>query len=459
MQQSKKVKSRITNRKAAKNTRVSNKISKKQAKKEKVHSFFELYLHGLAGVVGLGILVLPLFIALVYGGVFSIYLVIGAGFLALLIGMLIYDISITHNHDPYNFLKNTIKKEYSFVFAFLLLISFIITITAAGIASIGELSLFFGLSPFTSIAVIDLLFVVMWIILFYNKARRTLNFAGALKIFFVVLLIALGVTAFVSNRTSPTAGVQVSYVLPVSAPIFLFGLLILLWMYGGFEGASVVYKGEKREDVAKALIAVIITAMILFSLVQTFIFTSENSASVGNLIYPILMSVPTANIFTANILSAPFSLEVQDLIVSLSIVVILLTAFALINASNRTLDDVSRDRLMPAFLQKDENLKLLITAAVPIVLITIFAPVVVNSGVFSYLSLIIISALSFAAAFAFFSFGYGYVYLKKRNYSRALFGFFVFVLLLALIVTSPIPFLIGLIIILIVALIGYSLIR
>jgi hypothetical protein len=114
---------------------------------------------------------------------------------------------------------------------------------------------------------------------------------------------------------------------------------------------------------------------------------------------------------------------------------------------------------MPSFLQRDENLKLLITAAVPIVLITIFSPVIVNSGVFSYLSLIIISALAFAAAFVFFAFGYGYVYSKKRNYSRALFGFFVFAILLALIAFSPIPFLIGLIIILIVAFIGYALIK
>ena len=439
---------------------VSKKAVKKLAvKKGKEHSFFELYLHGLAGVIGLGILVIPLFVALVYGGIFSIYLVIGAGFLALMIGMLIYDISITHNHDPYNFLKKTVKKEYSFIFAFLLLVSFIITITAAGIASIGELSLFFGLSSFTAIAVIDIVFVIMWILIFYNRIRRTLNFAGALKIFFVVLLIILGVIALFSNKVAAPDGAQISYVLPVSAPLFLFGLLILLWMYGGFEGASIVYKGEKRTDVAKALLAIIITAIILFGLIQTFVFTSENSAAVGKLIYPILLSVPTANIFTANIISAPFGIGVQDVIVALSIVVILLTAFALINTSNRTLDDMSRDGLMPSFLQRDENLKLLITAAVPIVLITIFAPIIVSSGVFSYLSLIIISALSFAAAFAFFAFGYGYVYAKKRNYARALFGFFVFALLLALILFSPMPFLIGLIIILIVAVIGYALIK
>jgi amino acid transporter len=193
--------------------------------------------------------------------------------------------------------------------------------------------------------------------------------------------------------------------------------------------------------------------------VQTFVYTAENSASVGKLIYPILSSIPTANIFTANILSAPFGLGVEYIVVGLSIIVILLTAFALINASNRTLDDVSKDGLMPAFLQRDENLKLLITAAVPIVLITIFAPAIVSSGVFSYISLIIISALAFAAAFVFFAFGYGYVYTKKKNYSRALFGFFVFAVLLALIAFSPLPFLIGLILILVVALIGYALIK
>ncbi len=434
-------------------------VTKTTKKKEKVHSFFELYLHGLAGVIGLGVLVIPLFVALVYGGAFSIYLVIGAGFLALLIAMLIYDISITHNHDPYNFLKNTVTKEYSFLFAFLLLVSFIITITAAGIASVGELSLFFGLSPFTSIAIVDIIFVVMWILMFYNKARRTLNFAGALKIFFILLLIVLGLIAFFSSKTAAPAGVQISYVLPVSAPLFLFGLLILLWMYGGFEGASIVYKGEKRTDVAKALLAIIITAIILFGLVQAFVYAAENSAAVGKLIYPILSSVPTANIFTANILSAPFGIGVEYVMVALSIVVMLLTAFALINASNRTLDNVSKDGLMPSFLQRDENLKLLITAAVPIVLITIFAPVIVDSGVFSYLSLIIISALAFAAAFVFFAFGYGYVYSKKKDYSRALFGFFVFAVLLAMIAFSPIPFLIGLIIILIVAFIGYALIK
>ena len=54
----------------------SKAITKALKKKEKVHSFFELYLHGLAGVIGLGILVIPLFVALVYGGGRSQYILL-----------------------------------------------------------------------------------------------------------------------------------------------------------------------------------------------------------------------------------------------------------------------------------------------------------------------------------------------------------------------------------------------
>ena len=80
-------------------------------KKEKEHSVAELYLHGLAGVIGLGVLVIPFFLALLYGGPFSIYLAMAAGFIALFLGILIYDISLTHNHDPYNFLKAQMQSQ------------------------------------------------------------------------------------------------------------------------------------------------------------------------------------------------------------------------------------------------------------------------------------------------------------------------------------------------------------
>ena len=139
----------------ARRTQARSRIVKKPVKKAKEHSLIELYLHGLTGVIGLGILVIPLFLALLYGGPFSIYLVIAAGFIALLIGILIYDISLTHSHDPYNFLKATSGKEYSFIFGFLLLVSFLITITIAGIAAVGELAFFFGLSVYTAIVAVD----------------------------------------------------------------------------------------------------------------------------------------------------------------------------------------------------------------------------------------------------------------------------------------------------------------
>ncbi len=425
--------------------------------KAKEHSTVDLYLHGLAGVIGLGILVIPFFVALVYGGGFSMYLVIGAGFIALLLAMLIYDISLTHSHDPYNFLKATSGKEYSFIFGFLLLVSFIITATAAGIASVGELSLFFGVGTYTSIAAIDVAFLIIWILFFYNKVRRSLNFAGALKIFFILLLIIVGAIATFRSGAIGSISMQ-SSVLPYTPPVFFFGLLLLLWMYGGFEGASIVYKGEDRTKVAKAIIYIIITSIILFSVIQVFTYTSVNT-SITSIYSALAANLPTASIFTTNIISSSMGAITEDILVALSIVVILSAAFAVVNASNRTLDDMSNDGLMPKFLAKDENLKLLVTAAVPMVLITIFSSAVISTSVFDYIAIIIISALAFAAAFAFFAAGYAAHYLRQKKYSRMLFGIFTAILMILLIVFSPVAFLIGLAIILLVAVIGYALIK
>ncbi len=438
-------------------SRKSKRAAVKPVARAKDHSIVDLYLHGLAGVIGLGILIIPFFIALLYGGPFSIYLVIGAGFIALLLAMLIYDISITHSHDPYNFLKNTSGKEYSFVFGFLLLVSFIITATAAGIASVGELSLFFGISSYTSIAVIDVAFLVMWVLFFYNKVKSSLNFAGALKILFVLLLIIVGAVSTFASGSNPSISIPTAS-LPYTPPLFFFGLLLLLWMYGGFEGAAIVYKGENKVKVAKSLVYIIITSIILFSIVQVFAYTTVQN-SITKIYTALAANVPTASIFTTNIIASNTGTIVESILIALSIVVILSAAFAVINAANRTLDDMANDGLMPKFLAKDENLKLLVTAAVPIILITVFSTVMISTSVFDYIAIIIISALAFAAAFAFFAAGYAVHYVKQKKYSRFVFGLFTVALMILLIISSPAAFLIGLGIILLVALVGYALVK
>lgn len=438
----------------ARRTQARNRVVKKPVKKAKEHSLIELYLHGLTGVIGLGILVIPLFLALLYGGPFSIYLVIAAGFIALLTGILIYDISLTHSHDPYNFLKATSGKEYSFIFGFLLLVSFLITITIAGIAAVGELAFFFGLSVYTAIVAVDAVLIFIWILFFFNKVRKSLNFSGALKLFFIVLLIALGAISLASHGVHSGSYLSIPLSTSYTLPSFAFALLMFLWMYGGFEGASIVYKGQNRSKVAKALVYIIITSIVLFSLVQLFVYESGSMITEST-----ILSAP-ATIFTANIISFGFSMPVQDIVVGLSLIVILATAFALANASNRTLDDMSRDGVMPAFLAKDENLKLLVSIAIPLVLVTIFSPIIVlGTALFSYLLIVIISALVFASAFAFFSFGYLYHYAKKKDYLRVLLGLFTTAVLIALIVSAPAAFLIGLVVILIISLIGYVLIK
>ncbi len=417
------------------------------------HSTSELYLHGLAGIIGLGILILPIFMSLVYSGPFSVYLVIAAGFIALMIAMLIYDISITHSHDPYNFLKATSDIEYSFIFGFLILVSFLITTTAAGIASVGEISQFFGLNIYISIALVDIVFFVMWLLFFYQKTRKSLNFAGALKILFVVLLIVVGTIA-VTQHGFNTSTASVSFPSYIIAP-FSLALVLFLWMYGGFEGSAIVYKGTDRTKVAKALIYVLFSAIVIFSLIQLLVYGNSQGVTVQSIQFSPI------SIFTANILSGSFNSLLQDIIVGLSVIVILTMAFAVINTANRTLDDMSRDHLMPSFLKNDENLKLLITAAVPMVLITIFANIItiVPGAVFVYIPIIILAALSFVAAFVFFSIGYGYHYLKNRDYTRAGFGMFVGILLLVLIALSPAAFLVGLVVILAVSVVGYVLLK
>jgi amino acid transporter len=421
------------------------------AKKE--HSVSDLYLHGLAGIIGLGILVLPIFVALVYGGPLSIYMVIGAGFVALLIAMLIYDISLTHSHDPYNFLKATSDREYSFIFGFLILVSFIITITAAGIASVGELSQFFGLNIYVAIAVVDVIFLLMWVLFFYNHTKRTINFAGALKIFFVLLLIIVGVIAAVTKGFNTTS-TSISFPSYSFAP-FALAILLFLWMFGGFEGIAIAYKGRDRSKVARVLVYVLFSAIVIFAILQLLVYGNSGGLNISSI------QLNPVSVFTANVLSSSFGTLFEDIIIALSIVVILTMAFTVINAANNTMGDMARDSLLPKFLMNNQNLKLIVTAAVPIALITIFSNIItlVPGALFVYIPIIILSALSFAAAFAFFAIGYGYHYAKNKDYSRAAFGIFVGLLLIALILLSPAAFLVGLIIILLVSLIGYLLLR
>lgn len=417
------------------------------------HSVSELYLHGLAGIIGLGVLILPIFVSLVYGGPLSIYLVIGAGFVALLIAMLIYDISLTHSHDPYNFLKATSNKEYSFIFGFLLLVSFIITITAAGIASVGELAQFFGLNVYVAIAVVDFAFLVMWILFFYNHTRRTINFAGALKIFFVLLLVVVGTIAIYQNGFS-SGSTSISFPTYTFAP-FALAILLFLWMYGGFEGIAIAYKGKDRSKVARVLVYVLFSAIVLFAVIQLLVYGNSAGINLSSI------QLNPVSVFTANVLTSGFGALFEDVIIGLSIVVILTMAFTVINAANHTMNDMARDGLMPRFLVNDQNLKLLVTAAVPVALITIFSNIVtlVPGALFIYIPIIILSALSFAAAFVFFAIGYGYHYAKRRDHARAAFGVFVGLLLIALILLSPAAFLVGLAIILAVSLVGYILIK
>ena len=402
------------------------------------HSTLELYLHGLGTIIGLGILILPI-LTIVYYGLLSIYLVIAAGFLALLIGMLIYDISLRHRVDPYSFLKGVLGKEYSFLYGFLLVISFIITTIAAGLASMDELVAFFNLNPYVSLLIVDVIFVIMAVLLFYRVEKKSMNFIGALKIFFVLLLIVVGSLAVYSAGISPYPSAHVGYSFTLS------------------ESIPIVYRGKDRTKVAKALIFSVLSAMLIFFVIQTLVYLVSGYLSMN----PHFVA-SIASMFTANISTLIPGIGIgAPIIIGLSILVILTIAFALMNAGDKVLHDLSSDGILPHFMVKSEGYKLLFTALIPIIVISAIGFLTASSSSESllYISTIAISALVYVTTFFFLGVGYGVGAYKSRDAVRVAFSVITSLILIALILTFPPGFLVGLAIILIIALAGYILVK
>ncbi|MGC8682262.1 MAG: amino acid permease [Candidatus Acidifodinimicrobium sp.] len=434
---------------------VRSKAAKGQIRTQKVyeHSVPELYLHGLAAMIGLGILVLPIVALMLYSSL-SIYLIVAAGFIALMLGVLIYDISLSHNKDPYTFLKHTVGKEYSFIFGFLFLISLLITTIAAGIASIDVLASM-GVNILLSTLIVDIIFVIMWITLYYKRERRVLNFVGALKILFLVLLVAIAVAAISATGVKAYTVNSLPSYLPVSSISTMVLLLVLfVWMYGGFESIATVYKGEDKSKVARALVYSITSLILVFGLIQVLIYLLGPSI-------PIISGIPSiSSLLTSNISAILFTSSGVGyfIITGLAFIVILTIAFAVMNAGNKVLHDMSLDGIVPSYVAKSENYKLILTAALPMVLITTLAVSSLTSPLL-YIGIIALSAISLIAAFFFLSLGYASHYSKSKDYMRVVYGVIIAAILLFFIIFVPPALLIGLFVILAVALIGYLLIR
>ena len=413
----------------------------------------ELSLHGLAAMIGLGILVLPVIAFLLYSSL-SIYLVVAAGFIALMLGVLIYDISLSHNKDPYTFLKHTVGREYSFIFGFLFLISLLITTIAAGIASIDILASM-GVNLVLSTIIVDIIFIIMWITLYYKKERRALNFIGILKILFLILLVAVAVAAVSATGVkASTVNSIPSYLSAGSISTIVLLLVLFVWMYGGFESIATVYKGEDKSKVARALIYSIASLILVFGLIQVLVYL------LGPFI-PVIGTIPNiASLLTSNISSILFTSTGVGyyIITGLAFIVILTIAFAVMNAGNKVLHDMSLDGIVPSYVAKSENYKLILTAALPMILITVLAVSSLTSPLL-YIGVIALSAISLIAAFFFLSLGYASHYSRSKDYMRVIYGIIMAAILLFFIIFVPPAVLIGLFVILAVALIGYLLIR
>ena len=215
-----------------------------------------------------------------------------------------------------------------------------------------------------------------------------------------------------------------------------------------------MYKGEDKSKVARALIYSIASLILVFGLIQVLVYL------LGPFI-PVIGTIPNiASLLTSNISSILFTSTGVGyyIITGLAFIVILTIAFAVMNAGNKVLHDMSLDGIVPSYVAKSENYKLILTAALPMVLITVLAVSSLTSPLL-YIGVIALSAISLIAAFFFLSLGYASHYSRSKDYMRVIYGIIMAAILLFFIIFVPPAVLIGLFVILAVALIGYLLIR
>ncbi|MEM3828813.1 MAG: amino acid permease [Conexivisphaerales archaeon] len=422
------------------------------------HSLLELYWHDLAAIIGIGVIVVPIVVSYLVG-VFSIFLVLFVGVLAMVIGTVLYDIETVEGSDPYKFLGNRVSKEYSFIFGFLLLIAYILIVILAGEIGVLELSQFFGsYGLYAGLILVELFLIAAWALLAIEREKFTLNFMGIIKLLFVLTLIVLGIWIIHNTGVKPFLNAfnsSTNYITFPSGVLVSLGLILLFFAFVGFETGSFVFKGgkDKRYVVAEALMYSILTAIVLYTLLQIF------AVGLGN--------VSTSNPFLGyallpNFLGAILSPSAEIGLSVFALVVVLGSIVALSNGASKILHMFAVDGIVPASLIDNNHLKLALSLGVPIVLLPIVAIVAgplssntaFGSEVGALIPIIVIASMSALLAFAFLTAGMAYSNVHKSK-GRLLSGIFITLLILGILAFSQIQYVIGLLVILALAAIGY----
>jgi amino acid transporter len=459
-------KARVTRKtKASKTKAVGAKISAPSKVMQPSHSLGDLYWHNLAAIIGIAVIVVPTIVAYL-SGIASIFLVLFAGIIAMMVGSILYDIEVTHHQDPYNFLKNAVNREYAFIFGFLLLIGTILAVVIASELSVLELQTFlhgfYGL--IASVVIVELFLASSWALLLREGEKGPINLFGALKLLFVIVLILVAIIAIsalhkftplinattISAKTSQTAITTATGGYAVAGPSgsnLALTIVILFWAFAGFETGSLVYKGEDRGSVAQALIYAVLTAIILYTILQIFVV-----GIVGG-----YAGVP----LTPNVVSGSLGIYVTDILVLFAIVILFGSILVLSNNASEILHQLAFDNIVPASLIDRPNLKYGLALGIPMVLLLAMAfsvgpvaPNSIESAIVGLVSVIAITSMTLMTAFAFLALGFSYKY-ARISVSRLFSGVFAALVLFGIIAFTSLPLIFGLLVILALSAIGY----
>ncbi|MCW1293464.1 MAG: amino acid permease [Candidatus Rehaiarchaeum fermentans] len=423
------------------------------------HTLLELYWHDLSAVIGIGVIVVPIIVSYLVG-VFSIFLVLFVGILALVIGTILYEVEAVEGLDPYKYLGTKVSKEYSFIFGFLLVIAYILIVILAGEVGVLELSQFFGsYGVYVGLILVELFLIATWAVLSMKREKFTLNFMGIIKLLFVIALIIAGFVAVKMIGVKPFLNAingNSNYINLPQAAFMSLGIILLFFSFVGFETGSFAFKGpsEKRYIVAEAIMYSILTGIVVYTLIQIFAIGLGNYNSSN----PFLGFSLFPN-FIGQIISYPAEVFFSIF----SIVVVLGSVVALSNASSKVLHMFALDGIVPASLADSENLKLSLSLGIPIVLLPVVSLIAgpLSSTTSSFISdvgailpIISVASMSVLLAFAFLSAGMAYAN-RNKSWGKLLSGIFITLVILGIIGFAQIQYLVGLLVIVALGAIGY----
>ncbi len=245
-------------------------------------SFFDIYLYSIGYIIGAGIFVLIGKVSK-YSKRFTWLSFVIAGVFALIISASYLDISTIYksNHGDYIFVKDTIGEIPAIITALILV--------GIGIFTNSTVSLSIGkfLSPILSVSplLISIVLIILFSILNCIGIRETTTYNHGSTIIEILALLFICFVGFFIH--SPPK--QKMLTSKVNIPDIAYASILALFVYSGFE-TTVKLSEEAKDsnDIPKAIVSSVISAIILYVFVSIAIIKCCNTDNLDQFPMPIV---------------------------------------------------------------------------------------------------------------------------------------------------------------------------